>query len=293
MKPIIEIEKVTFSYPRFTNKSSQNVILNNISVEIFDSEIFCIVGESGSGKTTLAKLIAKLHKPSNGTIKYKAELINSKNSVQILFQNSDELLNPRRKVLDVLRDVKTSDHFFKTTLNELNISENLLDKQCSVISGGERQRVALARILLTQPKILILDEPFSAQDYESKENFKTFLDYKNLHSDMTLIVITHDIALIKDFADRIIVLFGGAIVELAEMKEFLKFPKHPYSNYLLDAAKLDLKIKTDYSFPGNSETRCPYYTRCDRREEVCNIEVVLKESKNGFVFCNRPYTEAK
>jgi len=293
MKPIIEIDKVTFSYTRFTNKSSQNVILNNISVDIFDGEIFCIVGESGSGKTTLAKLIAKLHKPSSGTIKYKAELTNSKNSVQILFQNSDELLNPKRKVLDVLRDIKTSDHFFKSTLNELNISENLLDKQCSVISGGERQRVALARILLTQPKILILDEPFSAQDFESKENFKTFLDYKNMHSDMTLIFITHDIALIKDFADRIIVLFGGAIVELAEMKEFLEFPKHPYSNYLLDAAKLDLKIKTDYSFCGNSETSCPYYTRCDRREEVCISEVLIKESQNGFVFCNRPYIEAK
>ncbi len=293
MNPIIEIDKVTFSYPRFTSKNSQDVILNNISMEIFDGEIFCIVGESGSGKTTLVKLIAGLHKPSNGTIKYEPELINSKHSIQILFQNSDELLNPRRKVIDVLRDVKTSDQFLKSTMNELKISEDLLDKQCSNISGGERQRVALARILLTQPKVLILDEPFSAQDFESKENFMTFLDYKNMHSEMTLIVITHDISLIKDFGDRVIVLFGGAIVEIAEMKEFLEFPKHPYSKYLLDSTMLDLKVSADFSFAKNNEASCPYYNRCGKRAEICTSEVVETKSKSGSVFCNNPFTEAK
>lgn len=291
MRPIIDINNVTFSYGRSAN--SQNVTLTNISLKIFDGEIFCIIGESASGKTTLAKLLAGLYKPSNGEIKYNTKLVESKHSIQILFQNSDELLNPRRKVIDVLQDVKTSEHLFQSTLSELNIPDNLLDKQCSVISGGERQRVALARVLLTQPRILILDEPFSAQDFESRENFTTFLEYKNKHSEMILIVITHDIPLIVDIADRVAVLFGGCIVEIATIEDFLKSPQHPYSEYLLNSTKLNTNIATNNPRSEKIKAVCPYYLRCGKRSDVCISEVVTKETEHSFVFCNYPIAEVK
>ncbi len=291
MQPIIDIDNVTFSYLRSAN--SQNVALTNISLKLFNNEIFCIIGESASGKTTFAKLLAGLYKPSKGEIKYETELAKSKNSIQILFQNSDEILNPRRKVIDVLQDVKTSENFFKSTLNELNIPDKLLDKQCNVISGGEKQRVALARVLLTQPRVLILDEPFSAQDFESRENFKTFLEYKNKHSEMTLIVITHDIPLIIDIADRVAVLFGGRIVEIATIEYFLKSPRHPYSEYLLSSTKLSSYIATNNSRSEKIKAICPYYSRCEKRTDVCVSEVVTKETEHGFVFCNHPITEVK
>lgn len=291
MQPIIDIDNVSFSYVRSANL--QNVALTNISLKLFYGEVFCILGESGSGKTTLAKLLAGLYKPSKGEIKYNTELAKPQNSNQILFQNSDELLNPRRKVVDVLQDVKVNEYFFKSTLNELNIPDNLLDKQCNVISGGERQRVALARILLTQPNILILDEPFSAQDFESRENFKTFLAYKNKHSKMTLIVITHDIQSIVDIADRVAVLFGGCIIEIAPTEKFLESPQHPYSKYLLSSTKLNTYIATNNSRSEKVKAICPYYSRCEKRADICISEVETKETKHGFVFCNKPNNEVK
>lgn len=292
MKPCIELNSVTYFHSNsigFT--SSKNRILNNVSLNIYKGEILCVVGESGSGKTTLVKILSGLLKASTGIIKYSDDLAGSKKSIQILFQNSDELLNPCRKVTDVLHDVKASERSLEKILSELNISEHLLESSCSSISGGERQRIALARVMLTQPKILILDEPFSAQDIDSKENFKSLLTHLKKNQKITLIIVTHDVSLIESFADRIVVLFGGRIMEISDAKKFFNFPRHPYSKFLLGSTRYKLSAELTNSQFEDIKSICPYYSRCNQRDARCINDIMIHSERSSYVFCNNPYEE--
>ncbi len=292
MKPCIELDSVTYFHSNsigFT--SSKNRILNNVSLNIYNGEILCIVGESGSGKTTLVKILSGLLKASTGVVKYSDDLAGSKKSIQILFQNSDELLNPYRKAADVLLDVKTSERSLKKILSDLNISKHLLESSCSSISGGERQRIALARVMLTQPKVLILDEPFSAQDIDSKENFKSLLGHLKKNQKITLIIVTHDVSLIENFADQIVVLFGGKIMEFSDAKKFFNFPKHPYSKFLLDSTRYKLPVVSTNPQFEDIKSTCPYYSRCYQRDAKCIDHIMIHSEKSSYVFCNNPYEE--
>jgi len=292
MKPCIELNSVTYFHSDSIGfKSDRNRILNNVSLNIYKEEILCIVGESGSGKTTLAKIISGLLKTSTGTIKYSKGLASSKKAIQILFQNSDELLNPYRKVADVLNDVKANGKLLEKILSDLNISDSLLENSCGSISGGERQRIALARVMLTQPQVLILDEPFSAQDIDSKENFKSLLTYLRKNLKITLIVVTHDVSFIENFADRIVVLFGGKIMEILHAKNFFNFPKHPYSKFLLSSTLYKFPIGFISSQLEDKKSSCPYYSRCNKRDEKCIDGIMVHNEENSYVFCNNPYIE--
>ncbi len=292
MKPFIELNSVTYYHSNSIGfMSSTNRILNKVSLNIYKGEILCIVGESGCGKTTLVKILSGLLKVNTGVVKYSDDLASSKKSIQILFQNSDELLNPYRKVADVLYDVKANEKSLEKILSDLNISESLLESSCGSISGGERQRIALARVMLTQPQVLILDEPFSAQDIDSKENFKSLLTYLRKNQKITLIIVTHDVSLIENFTDRIVVLFGGEIMEISDAKKFFNFPKHPYSKFLLSSTKYKLPIEFTNSQFEDTKSACPYYSRCNKRDEKCIDDIMIHSEENSYIFCNNPYLE--
>lgn len=292
MKPCIELNSVTYFHSNSIGFTySKNRILNNVSLNIYNGEILCIVGESGSGKTTLVKIISGILKANSGTINYSKELAGSKKSIQILFQNSDELLNPFRKVADVLHDAKASEKSLEKILSDLNINKHLLESSCSSISGGERQRIALARVMLTQPKVLILDEPFSAQDIDSKENFKSLLTHLKKNQKMTLIIVTHDVSLIENLADRIVVIFGGRIMEISDTKKFFNFPRHPYSKFLLGSTRYKLPVESINTQFEDIKSICPYYSRCNKRNEKCIDDIMIHSEENSYVFCNNPYEE--
>lgn len=222
MDNILSVNNVWLAFPKPKNSDEDDLyILNDIVFGVKRGMLLGISGESGSGKTSLAKILAGINKPSLGTI--TSNFVSAKNRksypVQLLFQNNEDIINPYRKVEDVLieallieeKEIKLRTELFELT-ETLQISTDLLKRRCRQLSGGERQRIALARLLAVKPEVLILDEPFSAQDVESQMNLVTLLRSFKEKGDMTIICISHLTNILKNISDDIIVLSGGRIV---------------------------------------------------------------------------------
>lgn len=238
-------------------------ILKHISFEIERGSVLGVSGESGSGKSTLAKLLAGIIKPTSGniTINYKKDWsISSVKPVQLLFQNGGEILNPFRVVEDVLQEAielgnmieqpnsKNADDLIK----QFDLPLRIKSKKCSQLSGGEQQRVALARIIAVGPEILILDEPFSSQDVESQLNLFNLIKYiKNLG--VTIICVSHELNILKNLAQNILIMFKGEVVENGNTTDIFNHPKHNYTKYLLSAESLKLSYREIHSFHNNYE----------------------------------------
>ncbi len=226
-------------------------ILNEINFSVFENEILGICGESGGGKSTLAKIISGIIKPTAGSIVLNQNLIPEENKprqIQILFQNNSSLLNPYRKVSSIVEESILISGAAKNNIletkrriyNSLSIKEELENRKGYELSGGERQRVALARLLAVNPKILILDEPFSAQDVGSQENLTELFRKINKEFNCTIICISHNLKILRNFVQRLIVLQNGRIIELGSSNEIFNSPNHPYTEFLLSAEEFAL-----------------------------------------------------
>ena len=251
---IIEVKNLcyTVSSKKLLAKVSKKRILENISFSVEKEKILGIAGESGSGKTTLAKILAGILTPSSGTfsINVADDWKKKKTSpTQILFQNTGEILNPLREVNKVIDEsIQTifgyiDDVLKKEMLNAVNLAEHLWKRKGFELSGGEQQRAALARLLAVQPEILILDEPFSAQDPASQLNLLNLFKTINQKFKITLICISHNLRLLYSLCDYIIILFNGRIVEQSNTKNIFDNPQHPYTKFLLSAESYSLSYE--------------------------------------------------
>jgi peptide/nickel transport system ATP-binding protein len=208
-----------------------------------------ITGESGSGKTTLAKIIAGIIEPESRSVyfDFKEPQTGKVNSVQLLFQNSSDIINPFRRVEDIIKETlikrygkKDLDQRFKKITASLSIPANLLKRRGLELSGGEQQRTALARALAAGPELLILDEPFSAQDPESQLNLLYLFRKINKEFGITLICISHHTGILKKLCDYILVMNEGNIVEKGSSDDIFNNPLHPYTRWLISAESYTL-----------------------------------------------------
>ncbi len=245
---LLRVNNLSYSVKGADGKLS---ILDDISFELEKYKALGIAGESGSGKTTLGKLLAGIISPTGGEINF--DLNPSKEqkpvTVQILFQNNGEILNPFRNVRQVV-DEAVKIKAGKTGMEErrirlfqsLDFPPDLWERKGYELSGGEQQRAALARLLAVEPDVLILDEPFSAQDPESQLNFlKLFQRIKNEYN-ITLIVIAHNIRLLRKLCDEVMIIYKGRLVEKGNTEDIFNSPKHPYSRFLLKSESYDLNF---------------------------------------------------
>jgi ABC-type glutathione transport system ATPase component len=270
-KVLIQLNSVSYSTGKETLSFGANEsanILFDISLKIFKKEILGICGESGGGKTTLIKLLAGLIKPVSGEIKVDHNLTATDkhpSRVQILFQNNADLLNPYRKVKTVVTEaIKLSktkkgnvDKEKEKLFHMLGIQSDLENRRGNELSGGERQKVALARLLAVKPRVLILDEPFSAQDVISQLNFLKVLKRINEELELTIICISHDLNLLKKLAHRVMVLQNGRIVESADTSKIFNSPDHPYTKFLLRAEDYSLTEEEIHSFNSGDDMQDP------------------------------------
>lgn len=249
--PLLKVENIFYSVEVKRAKKKQFNILMNVSFDVEKGEILGICGESGGGKSTLAKVIAGIISPNSGNILFDSENQSIKRKsrpIQILFQNHGEILNPFRKVQSIIDEALkingVSEENIETEkskiLNSVGFPKELYKRRGYQLSGGEQQRAALGRLLAVKPALLILDEPFSAQDIESQLNLVKLFKRLNKNFHLTMICISHDLRILRNLADRIIILKDGEIVESGETKEIFNSPKKDYTKFLLSAEELNL-----------------------------------------------------
>ncbi len=241
---ILELKNISYSV-------KEKNILKNISFELEQGNILGISGESGSGKTTLAKIISGIIQPDSGEVifNWQKNWKSKKSSpVQILFQNNGEILNPFRDIETIVEEalkirLGNSNEIQvekKLIFDSVDFPEKLWKRKGFQLSGGEQQRAALARLLAVEPELLILDEPFSAQDIESQINFLELFKYLNKEFNITLICIAHNLKALRKLCDKIIILYNGEIVESGENEKIFNSPENPYTKFLLKAENYNL-----------------------------------------------------
>jgi peptide/nickel transport system ATP-binding protein len=249
--PLLKIENISYSVAVKDEKKKRFDILKNVSFEVAPGEILGICGESGGGKSTLARVIAGIIKPNSGRIILDSDYATSKRKsspIQILFQNHGEILNPFRKVKNILAealkingvDESNIEKERENVLSSVGFPKELYNRRGFELSGGEQQRAALARLLAVKPGLLILDEPFSAQDVESQLNFVNLFKKLNRDFNLTMICISHDLRILRNLANRVIIIKDGEIVESGKTKEVFDNPKKEYTKFLLSAEVLNL-----------------------------------------------------
>ncbi|MBO4108343.1 ATP-binding cassette domain-containing protein [Streptococcus suis] len=241
---LIQLENIEKEYTSKTlfGKKTLTKAVDQVSLKIVKGETLGLVGESGSGKSTLAKLILGLEKPSQGQLKVHLEKDKSgSQGMQVVFQDPYSSLNPYMTALELVRepldhlDHKEADGIASKILERVGIVVADQGKKPAAFSGGQRQRIGIARAIVSRPSFVVCDEPTSALDVSTQARIIQLLTDLQVELGLSYLFISHDLNLVRKFADRIAVMYRGKIVEIGPSKSVFETPGHPYTRYLLSA----------------------------------------------------------
>lgn len=309
MSEIFRFENVKKLYPvqkkqlldTIARRKIPNVrALENINLTIETGKILSVVGESGSGKSTLGKIVATIEEPSEGKIYYEGKEINQnsirnvRKNVSMVFQNPSTSINPRMKVKDLVSEPlgRFDEEAVKNVLNSVGLDyDDSKDKQPREFSGGQVQRIAIARALIKEPKLLVLDEPTSALDESIQAQMLNLLISIQKKSNLTYIFITHNIGVAKYISDEMVVIYAGQAVEIGDTKKILESPQHPYTKLLISSIP-SFNSKDVASPVGdvpsliNPPEGCRFHNRCPFVMEICKTREPGYADVNGVkVMC--------
>lgn len=272
--------------------------VDSVSFSVNRGETFGIIGETGSGKTTIAKMLLLLVRPDSGKILFqdkeialfsKAEVQAYRRKVQTVFQDPTSSLNPRHNVKTILESPLRVHHLeTKSRISELlklvNLNESYFYRYPHTLSGGEKQRVAVARALALTPEVIVLDEPTSALDVSVQAKIIALLKSFKEELNITYLFISHDLSLVANFCDRTLVVYNGRMCEMGKTEEIFSNPLHPYTELLLScvpvASESEERMKPKDVPPIVSPTSfrysnggCVFRDKCWLKQEVCEKEV--------------------
>jgi oligopeptide/dipeptide ABC transporter ATP-binding protein len=274
--------------------------VQSVSLELKQGEILGLVGESGCGKSSLGKAIIRLIEPTAGKIEIagvdfrslKGEELRKKRSfVQMVFQDPYASLDPRMTVQAILaeplhaagvsKSVEVNERILEV-LNLVGIASQHIHRYPHEFSGGQRQRVAIARALILKPKVIIADEPVSSLDVSVQAQILNLLKDIQRELGLSMLFISHNLAVVKYLADRIAVMYLGKVVEVATQEELFASPSHPYTRALLSAvpipdprkekARARIPLKGEIPSPVNLPKGCAFHTRCPIAFDRCENE---------------------
>lgn len=293
--------------------------VDDVNFHILEGETLGLVGESGCGKTTTGRCILRGIEPTSGEILYwrgpndvvdiarldKATLAPLRRDLQMIFQDPYSSLNPRWTLLEIVGEPLLVNNIAKGKELEDRVAELLkrvglrpeyMRRYPHAFSGGERQRIGIARALATRPRLVVADEPVSALDVSVRAQTLNLLQDLQAEYHLTYLFISHDLSVVEHICDRVAVMYVGKLVEMAETEELYLNPRHPYTEALMSAVpKSDPDVKSERIVlegevpdPGNPPSGCYFHPRCRYAIERCKIEApVLEEVSAGhFVSCH-------
>jgi len=308
-------------------------VVRDVSFSVQAGEVVGLVGESGTGKSTIARLLTGLTPVTTGTIRLEGRDIThvggregrrARTRMQMIFQDAGASLDPRAIVADIIAEPMIAQGSSRAAIERrtgevlklVGLTERFLLRRPAECSGGEQQRIAIARAMAIVPSVLLADEPFSSVDVSTQ--FKLARLFRQLRDELgtSLFIIGHDLPVISAVCDRVCVMFGGALCEIGDAEAVLTDPHHPYTRALVEAARLTtVTADSGRDVPAMSEPvgeaqrvapgggaagvtdtagMCPYAARCERCVEECwKSAPALTESGHGrLVACFRPYSES-
>ncbi|WP_217588411.1 ABC transporter ATP-binding protein [Lentibacillus saliphilus] len=301
-KQLLEVDHLKQYFPikgGFLGRTVNHVkAVDDISFQIFEGETLSVVGESGCGKSTTGRAILRLDEPTDGTIEFdgvdllslsKRKMRKKRKDLQVIFQDPFASLNPRQTVKKILTEAMAIQNVVPKHQREARAVELLetvgmnaeqLDRYPHEFSGGQRQRIGIARALSVDPKLIICDEAVSALDVSIQAQVLNLLKKLQRQFNLTYLFIAHDLGVVRHISDRIIVMYLGKVVEIADKKSLFDNPQHPYTKALLSAIptpdpehkKERIILKGDVPSPIDPPSGCRFHTRCPFATDLCKQE---------------------
>jgi peptide/nickel transport system ATP-binding protein len=305
-RPLLELDALVREFPVGNSllpakyRGSVKAV-SGVSIEVRAGETYGLVGESGCGKTTLGRLIVALEKPDGGHLRLEGDdvgrysrrkLRRRRRDLQMMFQDPYASLDPRMRVGTILSeplviqgigDRRSRKARVAEMLAEVGLPASSVERFPHEFSGGQRQRIGLARALMLNPAVIVADEPVSALDVSIRSQVLNLMKRLQAEHNLTYVVISHDLAVVKYLADRIGVMYLGRLVETGSGDDIYHHAAHPYTAGLLTAipipdptlerAKTEVGVRGELPSPINPPSGCRFRTRCPRAEQLCADEV--------------------
>ncbi len=282
--------------------------VDNVSLSINKGEVVGLVGESGCGKTTFGRALLRLIEPNSGSIIFNDEeligmpaerLREKRKEMQIIFQDPYSSLNPRMTVYQTISEVfkihklvpkKEIYNEVIKLLDTVGLSPEHANRYPHEFSGGQRQRVGIARALALRPAFIVADEPVSALDVSIQSQILNLLRDLQRKMNLAMLFVSHDLRVVHHIADRIMVMYMGRIVEIANVDDLYSNPLHPYTKALISAVPIPdpkrkrerIVLSGDVPDPSNPPSGCPFHPRCPEAVEECKTRSMeLWKQKDG------------
>jgi len=311
---MLRVENLVVEFP--AGRGQRVRAVSDLSFDVVRGETLGLVGESGCGKTTAGRAILQLPPPTGGAVRFEGrdltrlrgeELRRTRPRLQMIFQDPVSSLNPRRKVRDIVREPlrvwqkDSADAAAKVDamLEAVGLDPTRVgDRLPAQLSGGQCQRVSIARALMYGAQLLVCDEPVSALDVSVQAQILNLLEATKADFGLTLVFIAHDLAVVKNISDRVAVMYLGKLCEIGPAEEVYAHPQHPYTAALMAAVPVPdpevepvpLPITGELPSPLDPPSGCRFRTRCPRAESLCaQREPTVRPMAGGhYVACHFP-----
>ncbi len=302
-KELLKVEGLKLYFPIFGGILGRAVnyvkAVDDISFTINEGETVSLVGESGCGKSTAGRAILRLEKPTSGEVSFQGvsltkikgkQLRAMRKDMQIIFQDPHASINPRQTLVQIIEEALQIQKIVPKEqrraraielLETVGLAKYQADRYPHEFSGGQRQRIGIARALSVNPKLIICDEAVSALDVSIRAQILNLLKKLQQDFNLTYLFISHDLGVVRHISDRVIVMYLGKIVEIADKKSLFDNPQHPYTKALLSAIPVPkpgkkgerIVLEGDVPSPIDPPSGCRFHTRCPFVQDNCKIDV--------------------